>query len=80
MAFQIQDDILDVTSDTDTLGKPQGSDEEANKSTFVSLLGLEQAKAELKKHHMQAKEVLNELPYNTENLLTFTDYMITRRY
>lgn len=43
-AFQITDDILDVTSDSETLGKPVGSDAEQNKSTYVSLLGLETAK------------------------------------
>jgi geranylgeranyl diphosphate synthase type II len=44
-AFQIQDDILDVTSDTETLGKPVGSDIENHKSTYVSLLGIEKARA-----------------------------------
>jgi len=43
-AFQITDDILDVTSDSETLGKPVGSDAQQNKSTYVSLLGLEQAR------------------------------------
>lgn len=45
LAFQIQDDILDVTSDTETLGKPVGSDIENHKSTYVSLLGIEKARA-----------------------------------
>ena len=44
LAFQVQDDILDVTSDTSQLGKPQGSDSDKNKPTYVSLLGIEQAK------------------------------------
>ncbi len=44
LAFQIQDDILDVTSDTETLGKPVGSDEKNHKSTYVSLLGLDKAR------------------------------------
>ena len=43
-AFQITDDILDVTGDSQTLGKPVGSDNEQNKSTYVSLLGLDAAK------------------------------------
>jgi geranylgeranyl diphosphate synthase, type II len=43
LAFQVQDDILDVTADTQTLGKPQGSDKALDKPTFVSLLGLEAA-------------------------------------
>jgi len=80
LAFQIQDDILDVTSDTSTLGKPQGSDEEANKSTFVSLLGLEGAQQALSKHHQLALQALAHLPYNTDKLATFTDYLVTRTY
>jgi len=78
LAFQIQDDILDVTADTETLGKPQGSDQQANKSTFVSLLGLENAKQELNKHHYLAIQALRSLAYNTEKLETFTDFMVTR--
>jgi farnesyl diphosphate synthase len=80
LAFQIQDDILDVTSDTQTLGKPQGSDQEANKSTFVSLLGLEEAKNELDKQHKLAIQALRSLPYNTQKLQTFTDFMVTREF
>ena len=45
LAFQIQDDILDVTADTASLGKPQGSDQHNDKTTYVSLLGLEQAES-----------------------------------
>lgn len=80
LAFQIQDDILDVISDTKTLGKPQGSDESANKSTFVSLLGLESAKKELVNQHELAIQALRSLPYNTEKLQTFTDFMVTREF
>lgn len=45
LAFQVRDDILDVTGDTATLGKPQGSDESLNKPTYVALLGLDDARA-----------------------------------
>ena len=45
LAFQVVDDILDITQTTETLGKPAGSDEKANKSTYPALLGLEQAKS-----------------------------------
>ena len=45
LAFQIQDDILDVTADQSKLGKPVGSDKENEKSTYVSLLGLEECKS-----------------------------------
>lgn len=80
MAFQIQDDILDVTADTQTLGKPQGSDSDANKSTFVSLLGLEGAKQALTQHHQQALQALGNLPYNTKDLIAFTDFLVARSY
>ncbi len=80
LAFQIQDDILDVTSDTATLGKPQGSDEKANKSTFVSLLGLDGAKNELKYHHEEASRALSCLPYDTSKLSLFSDFLVTRTF
>jgi len=80
MAFQIQDDILDVISDTETLGKPQGSDQNANKSTFVSLLGLQGAQQELTKQHQLAIHALENLPYNTTKLKDFADFMLTRTY
>lgn len=80
LAFQIQDDILDVTSDTHTLGKPQGSDENANKSTFVSLLGIDGAKQALTNHQQLALQALARLPYNTQNLSAFTDFLVTRNY
>ena len=57
LAFQIQDDILDVTESSAQLGKPQGSDERNDKTTFVSLLGLEAAKTEAHKHVSLAKSV-----------------------
>ncbi len=44
VAFQIVDDVLDVVSDTETLGKPAGSDEEMGKSTYPSLIGLDRSR------------------------------------
>ena len=58
LAFQVQDDILDIISDTETLGKPQGSDQELNKSTYPSLLGLEGA---MEKAHTLLQEALQAL-------------------
>ena len=80
LAFQIQDDILDVTSDTTTLGKPQGSDASQNKSTFVAFYGLEGAMLELQKKQQQAMQCLAELEYNTTELAAFTDLVVTRSY
>lgn len=58
LAFQIQDDILDVTSDTATLGKPAGSDQKLHKSTFPSLLGLKTAQNQANHYLQQAIESL----------------------
>lgn len=80
LAFQVQDDILDVVSDSETLGKPQGSDQAQNKSTYPSLLGLEQAQAYLAELHKQALQALHALPYNTQMLASFTDFVIHRSY
>ena len=80
LAFQVQDDILDVTSDSLTLGKPQGSDIDLDKSTYPALLGLEGARNYLAKLHKQALQALDALPYNTDLLVEFSDYMIKRTF
>ncbi len=79
LAFQVQDDILDIISDTETLGKPQGSDQELNKSTYPALLGLEGAvnKAHTLLH--EALQALEAIPYNTELLEEFARYVIERK-
>jgi farnesyl diphosphate synthase len=80
LAFQVQDDILDVVSDSTVLGKPQGSDQAQNKSTYPAMLGLEQAQAYLEDLHQQALQALRALPYNTQMLVSFTDFVIHRTY
>jgi farnesyl diphosphate synthase len=80
LAFQVQDDILDVVGDSLTLGKPQGSDQENNKSTYPAMLGLEGAQAYLKQLHQQALQALRSLPYNTQVLESFTDFIIQRNH
>ncbi len=78
LAFQIQDDILDVTAATDQLGKPQNSDVDADKPTFVSLCGLEESErmaSELMEHGL---EQLNKLPGDTSLLATLADYIVKR--
>jgi farnesyl diphosphate synthase len=80
LAFQVQDDILDVISDSETLGKPQGSDFELNKNTFVSHLGLEGSQSFLQKLHHEALQAISSLPYDTEQLKAFTDYLVSRKY
>lgn len=80
LAFQVQDDILDVTGDTETLGKPQGSDQIRDKSTYPALMGLEAARQFASQLHQQALAAIAPLPYNTEILSTFADYIIERSY
>ncbi|MGF1685948.1 (2E,6E)-farnesyl diphosphate synthase [Photobacterium japonica] len=78
LAFQVQDDILDVISDTQTLGKPQGSDIELEKSTYPALLGLDGAQAKAQQLYQQALRALEAIPYNTEQLAVFARYVIER--
>lgn len=80
LAFQIQDDILDVVSTTELLGKPQGSDEKLAKSTYPSLLGLEGAKQKAQQVYQSALEQLAEVPYNTDSLAAFAEFIINRKY
>ncbi|WP_275541096.1 (2E,6E)-farnesyl diphosphate synthase [Aliidiomarina minuta] len=78
LAFQVQDDILDETGATEALGKPQGSDQELHKSTYPALLGLTQAQQLLHDLQQKALQALAAIPYNTQLLEQFTDYLITR--
>ncbi len=78
LAFQVQDDILDVTSSTEALGKTQGSDLNANKATYVQLLGLDDAKAEVKALHQKALHALGRIPYNTLVLEKLAESLLTR--
>jgi len=80
LAFQVQDDILDVISDSETLGKPQGSDTDLNKNTFVSHLGLEGSQSFLQRLHNEALQAIASLPYNTDELKAFTDFLVSREY
>ncbi len=80
LAFQVQDDILDITGDTATLGKPQGSDLALEKSTYPALLGLENARELARELHGKALTALQSLPYNTDILEAFADYIIERTH
>ncbi len=68
LAFQIQDDILDITSTQEELGKPVGSDEKNNKNTYVSLKGLEQAQKDVLAYTNEAIGYYDELPYKNDYL------------
>ncbi|MDX3772809.1 (2E,6E)-farnesyl diphosphate synthase [Chromatiaceae bacterium AAb-1] len=80
LAFQVQDDILDIESDTTTLGKPQGSDSKSNKATYPALLGLNGAKQKAGQLYQDALAALEQLPYNTDELQLFARYIIERRF
>lgn len=78
VAFQIQDDILDVTSTMEVLGKPIGSDEKNNKVTYVTLVGLEEAQKEVAKLSKEAVDLMNGLSVQSEFLREVILYLIHR--
>ena len=78
LAFQVKDDILDVEGDTEVIGKTQGSDEARNKPTFVSLLGLDGAKAMAKQLHKQALDALRSFDDTADSLRSIANYIINR--
>lgn len=89
LAFQVRDDILDVEGSTEDLGKPQGSDEGNNKSTFVSLLGLNGAHAAMHEEleaagrQLDALEALGPSAPNenrADGLRWIADYIVNRNY
>lgn len=79
MAFQIQDDILDLTSTTEMLGKPVLSDEKNNKTTYVTLNGLEQSKQDVDDISKQAIEQLKQLPGQNIFLEQLIQMLIARQ-
>lgn len=80
LAFQVQDDILDVESDTKTLGKKQGADIEHDKPTYPALLGLEGAKQYTKQLHEQAISALSGFSNSADVLRDLATYIIERRF
>lgn len=78
LAFQIQDDILDVTSSMEVLGKPIGSDEKNNKVTYVNLVGLKKAQEEVEKLSNEAIGLVDQLPVKSEFLKETILYLIHR--
>ena len=80
LAFQVQDDILDVITDTATLGKQQGADIARNKPTYVSLLGLDNARAKARELHQQALAALTEFDQRAQPLRALSAYIIERSH
>lgn len=78
LSFQVQDDILDVTSETAVLGKRQGADSNRNKPTYVTLLGLSGAQAKARQLHQQALAALEPLGPDAAVLRELSAYIIER--
>ena len=80
LAFQVQDDILDITADTQTLGKTQGKDVALQKSTYPALLGLSGARLRAEQLHQDALSALADIPYPTHTLEAFAHYIVKRDF
>ena len=78
LAFQIRDDIIDVEGDTETLGKPQGSDMELDKPTYPSLLGMEEAKERARVLHDDALQSLQEFDESADLLRWVAEFIVNR--
>lgn len=78
--FQIVDDLLDLTGDTEKMGKVVGRDEELNKSTYPKLLGLEGAKSAAQQYAETAKNKLNIFGERAQNLKDLVDYILRRQH
>ncbi len=80
LAFQIQDDILDVESDTETLGKTQGADMALNKPTYPALLGMDGAKTMANDLYQDALASIDSFDKNADPLRWMAEYIISRSY
>lgn len=78
LAFQIKDDILDIESDTETLGKPQGSDMQLNKPTYPNLLGLDGAKEAADELYNKALQSLDIFDEKADTLRAIADFIVKR--
>jgi len=78
LAFQIQDDIIDIESPASVSGKNQGSDIVQNKITYPSVVGVDESKSKAYKLAEEAKEILVPLSKKADNLRLLADYVVTR--
>ena len=79
IAFQIEDDILDVVSTSETLGKPAGSDEKNGKNTYVLFRGLEQSGEDAKQYTEEALQLFDALEYKNDFLRELLLYLVGRK-
>ncbi|MEH6617154.1 MAG: farnesyl diphosphate synthase [Porticoccus sp.] len=80
LAFQVQDDILDVTANTSMLGKQQGADQAMNKPTYTSLLSLDGAKEKAIQLQEEAIDALSDFDQHAGQLRAIADYIVNRNY
>ena len=78
LAFQITDDILDVTGDESTAGKRLQKDQDAGKATFVSLIGLDAARSRAEDLISQAKDAVSPFGTKAQNLQAAADFILAR--
>ncbi|UCH38949.1 MAG: (2E,6E)-farnesyl diphosphate synthase [Gammaproteobacteria bacterium] len=79
LSFQVQDDILDVTGDTDTLGKTQGADSARNKPTFPSIVGLEASQEKARELHQKALQALSIFGEEADILRYISAWFVERK-
>ena len=79
LAFQIQDDIIDIESPSSISGKDQGSDINQNKITYPSIVGLEESRTRARELASEAKEMLHLSHKNADNLHKLADYIVQRK-
>ncbi len=80
LAFQVKDDLLDIESSTEVLGKQQGSDLANHKMTYPTLLGVQGTRDKLAQLLKESKQALNPLGANALRLLQLADYIVNRDY
>ena len=80
LAFQIKDDILDVVGDVSILGKNVKSDESNNKTTFITIYGLEKCKNKCKFLTEECLQILKKIDLNTKHLEDITEFLLKREY
>lgn len=78
LAFQVKDDILDIEGDTETIGKPQGSDVEQDKPTYPALLGMDGAKEKLRQLHQEAVAAVQPFGDAAQPLVELADFIVNR--
>lgn len=80
LSFQVQDDILDVIGDTETLGKPQGSDAALDKPTFPSIIGLQAAREKAQDLHQQALDSIQHFGKEADILRSISEWFVERSH